>query len=64
MIKMILTINIRSKEGKYFLDQILPKCKHMVDILPNPNLKGPYIDYKMDIEDYYMCRDLLDKIES
>ena len=61
--RMALTININSKEGKYFVKQILPKCKHMVTIRSSKVLDG-YTDYIMGIEDYYIAQELLEKIES
>lgn len=62
MIRMALTIDINSEKGKYFVKKILPKCKHMVTIRSSKTLDG-YTDYVMDIEDYYMTQELLEKIE-
>ncbi len=61
--RMTLTININSKKGKYFVKQILPKCKHMVTIRSSKVLDG-YTDYIMDIEDYCIAQEFLKKIES
>lgn len=54
---------VNAKEGKYFVKQILPKCKHMVTIRSSKVLDG-YTDYIMGIEDYYIAQELLEKIES
>lgn len=69
MTRCVLTFDLKSKRGKYFVKSVLPMCKHVLTIRPNNFLNvlfndGNWVNYVLDVEDYIKCKEMLEKFES
>lgn len=48
----VLTINLETKRGKYFLNHLIQDVKHISSVEPNTELGCNWFDYTLHVEDY------------
>ena len=48
----VLTINLETERGKYFLKYLIHGTKHVLTVEPNSELGRGWFDYTLHVEDY------------
>ena len=58
----VLTINLKTKRGKYFLKHLIHDVKHISTVEPNTKLGCGWFDYTLHVEDYDRIYEQLSQI--
>lgn len=48
----VLTLNLKTKRGKYFLKHLIHDIRHIASVEPNTELGSDWFDYTLHVEDY------------